>query len=193
MPQWSKCFSLESEWSTRWSWFEEEVVLWIFIFAKNNIVISPLSVCKTISPKVMMRLRGRQLQLEGTPYSSVMTSANSNITRSGLPLKEKTSFLLSNSKTIICDKLLCNCHSFLTMRVKRVTLFNASLSCEVLSFVSLRDPVVKILFDLLRLVQNSWYEMIWRICGKYWGDFHKNFYNLSAASIVRDCPFDYWR
>ena len=96
--QWSKYISLESKWSTRWSWFEEEVVLWIFIFAKNNIVISPLSVCKTISPKVMMRLRGRQLQLEGTPYSSVMTSANSNITRSGLPLKEKTSFLLNNKK-----------------------------------------------------------------------------------------------
>ena len=96
--QWSKYISLESKWSTRWSWFEEEVVLWIFIFAKNNIVISPLSVCKTISPKVMMRLRGRQLQLEGTPYSSVMTSANSNITRSGLPLKEKTSFLLNKLK-----------------------------------------------------------------------------------------------
>ena len=81
---------------------------------------------------------GRQLQLEDAPYSSVMTSANSNITRSGLPLKEKTSFLLNNKKTIICDKLLCNCHSFLTMRVKRVTLFYApsplllSLSCEVL-------------------------------------------------------------
>ena len=41
---------------------------------------------------------GRQLQLEDAPYSSVMTSANSNITRSGLPLKEKTSFLLNNSK-----------------------------------------------------------------------------------------------
>ena len=81
---------------------------------------------------------GRQLQLEDAPYSSVMTSANSNITRSGLPLKEKTSFLLNNKKTIICDKLLCDCHSFLTMRVKRVTLFYApsplllSLSCEVL-------------------------------------------------------------
>ena len=45
-----------------------------------------------------MRLRGRQLQLEDAPYSSVMTSANSNITRSGLPLKEKTSFLLNNKK-----------------------------------------------------------------------------------------------
>ena len=117
---------------------------------------------------------GRQLQLEHAPYCSVMTSANSNITRSGLPLKEKTSFLLSNSKTIICDKLLCNCHSFLTMRVKRVTLFNASLSCEVLSFVSLRDPVVKILSDLLRLMQNSWWDDLknfWEVLGWFSQDF----------------------
>ena len=41
---------------------------------------------------------GRQLQLEHAPYCSVMTSANSNITRSGLPLKEKTSFLLNKLK-----------------------------------------------------------------------------------------------
>ena len=141
---------------------------------------------------------GRQLQLEHAPYCSVMTSANSNITRSGLPLKEKTSFLLSNSKTIICDKLLCNCHSFLTMRVKRVTIFHAPLYspplCPVKSFpLSVSEiPSWKFyptFYDLCKIAD----EMTWRIFGKYWGDFHKNFYNLSAASIVRDCPFDYWR
>ena len=137
-------------------------MLWIFIFAKNNIVISPLSVCKTISPKVMMRLRGRQLQLEGTPYSSVMTSANSNITRSGLPLKEKTSFLLNKLKKNNHLRQITLQLSFFSHHaceksnnLPRPPLLSPSLSCEVLSFVSLRDPVVKILSDLLRLMQNS--------------------------------------
>ena len=65
--QWSKYISLGSEWSTRWSRFEEEVVLWIFMIAKNNIVICRLSFGKTISQRVMMRetvaIRRRPLQL----------------------------------------------------------------------------------------------------------------------------------
>ena len=83
------------------------------------------------------------------------------------------------------------------MRVKGVTLFYApsplllSLSCEVLcqSKRSRRENFIfySTSYDLCKIAD----EMIWRICGKYWGDFHKIFYNLSAASIVRDCPFDY--
>ena len=103
---------------------------------------------------------GRQLQLEDAPYSSVMTSANSNITRSGLPLKEKTSFLLNNKKNNHLRQITLRLSFFShhacekSNTLQRPPLLSSSL-CPVKSFVSLRDPVVKILFDLLRLVQNS--------------------------------------
>ena len=159
--QWSKYFSLESEWSTRWSWFEEEVekvMLWIFILPKTMLLFV---VCHLARLFLREWWWGRQLQLEDAPYCSVMTSANSNITRSGLPLKEKTSFLLNNKKNNHLRQITLRLSFFShhacekSNTLQRPPLLSPSLSCEVLYFVSLRDPVVKILFDLLRLVQNS--------------------------------------
>ena len=118
---------------------------------------------------------GRQLQLEDAPYSSVMTSANSNITRSGLPLKEKTSFLLNKLKKNNHLRQITLQLSFFSHHaceksntLQRTPPLFPSLSCEVLSFVSLRDPVVKILSDLLRLMQNSWWDDLknfWEVLG----------------------------
>ena len=123
---------------------------------------------------------GRQLQLEDAPYSSVMTSANSNITRSGLPLKEKTSFLLNNKKNNHLRQITLRLSFFShhacekSNTLQRPPLLSPSLSCEVLSFVSLRDPVVKILSDLLRLVQNSWWDdlkNLWEVLGWFSQEF----------------------